>query len=135
MVRGIGQERGIRLGEQRSAASIPLRKDDFIEQFDRRIFRACRFALVDELVEGLCFAQHVHVLAVAVRDAFEELIKVEAEEHAGFAVFTGCWMEEAAVGVEEGSEASHERRTDLIGSESDRADERQATETAIVGDN
>ena len=44
-------------------------------------------------------------------------------------------MEVAAVGVEEGSEASHERSADLIGSESNRADEREAAETAMVGDN
>ena len=55
---------------------------------------------MDEFVEGLCFAQHVHVFAVAVRDTFEKLVDVEAVEHAVFAVLAGYWVEEAAVGVE-----------------------------------
>ena len=134
MVGSIRQEGNVRLGEEGRAASIALGKDDFVEEFDCRILRARRFALVDEFVEGLRVAQHVHVLAVAVRDAFEELVDAEAVEHAGFAVLAGGRVEEAAVGVEEGGEAAHERRADLIGAESDGADERHAAKTAVVGD-
>ena len=56
MIRSIGEERDIRLREQRGATSIPLRKDDLVKQLDRRIFGPSRLALVDEFVEGLRFA-------------------------------------------------------------------------------
>lgn len=133
MIRGIRQETRIRLREQRSASSIPFGKDDLIEQLDRRIFGASGFALVNELVEGLCLTQHMHVLAVAMRDALEELVDVEMVEHACFAAFTGCWVEEATVGVEEGGEASDESCADLVCPECDGADECQAVQTAVMG--
>ena len=46
---------------QGRTAAVALGKDDFVEEFDGGVFAAGGFALVDELVEHLCLAEHVHV--------------------------------------------------------------------------
>ena len=55
---------------------------------------------MDELVEHLRLAEHVHVVAVAMRDAFQELVHVEMVDHTRFTPITGSGMEKSTVGVE-----------------------------------
>lgn len=73
---------------------------------------------MDEFVEHLRLAEHIHVLRVAVWNALEESVHVEVIDQAGLARFSGGWMEILAVGVEEGGEASNKCSSDLIGAES-----------------
>jgi hypothetical protein len=82
----------------------------------------------------LRFAQHVHVLAVAVRHALEELVDVEVVYHTRFAALARCWVKEAAVGVEKGSETSYEGCADLVCPEGHWTDQCDAGEAAVVGD-
>jgi hypothetical protein len=115
---GLGGEEG-----EGGAAAVALRQDDFVEQLDGRVLGARGFALVDELVEHLRLPQHVHVLRVAVRDRFEEVVHVEVVDQAGFAGLARGGVEVLAVGVEEGGEAADEGGADLVGAESEGADE------------
>ena len=65
MIRGVREEVGVRFRRehrQRRAAAVALGEDDLVEELDGRVFAARGFALVDELVEHLCLAEHVHVL-------------------------------------------------------------------------
>ena len=77
MIGSIREEGRTRFRKERSPTSIALREDNLIEQLDRRILCSRGFALVNEFVECLGFAQHVHVLAVAVRHTLEESFHVE----------------------------------------------------------
>jgi hypothetical protein len=76
----------------------------------------------------------VHVFAVAVRDALEELVDVEVVDHTYFAALARRWVQEAAVGVEEGCETSHEGRADLVCPEGYWTYQCDAGEAAVVGD-
>ena len=57
--------------------TIPLGKDDLVEQLDARVLGSRRLAFMDELVEGLRLAQHVHIVAVSMWHTLQELIHVE----------------------------------------------------------
>jgi len=108
---------------QARTAPVALRQDDFVEELDGRVFGARGFALVDEFVEHLRLPQHVHVLRVAVRNAFEEVVHVEMIDEAGLARFARGRKKILAVGVEEGGEATDKGGADLVGTESVWADE------------
>jgi len=47
---------------QRRAAAVALGENDLVEELNGRVLAAGGFTLVDELVEHLCLAEHVHVL-------------------------------------------------------------------------
>lgn len=87
VIRSIREKGGRRLREERALTTVPLRHDDLVEELDARIFSTDRFALVDELVEHLRLAQHVHIFAVAMGTALEELVHVEVVDETGFAAF------------------------------------------------
>ncbi len=71
--------------EERLFPAIAFRQNNLVKEFYVGVLGAGGLALVDELVEGLGLAEEVHVLAVAVRDAAQELVHVEVVEQAGFA--------------------------------------------------
>ena len=122
MVGGVGQEGSVGLVEEGRAAAVALGEDDFVEELDGGVLRARRLAFVDEFVESLRLAEHVHVLAVAVWYALKELVHVEMVGHPGFAPLAGRRVQEAAIGVEEGGEAADEGGADLVRAEGNGAD-------------
>lgn len=81
MVRRVRQKAGVGLREERSPSSVAFRQDDFVEELDGWVLGATLFALVNEFVESLRLSQHVHVLAVAMWDAPQELLHVEVVDH------------------------------------------------------
>ena len=114
MIRGVGKEIGVRFRRehgQRRPAAVALGEDDLVEEFDGRVFAARGFALVDELVEHLCLAEHVHILRVTVWHALEEGVHVEVIDQACLARFSRGWVKILAIGVEEGGEASDKNET------------------------
>ncbi len=89
MIGSVCEEGSVGFREACHSASITLRKDDLVKEFDGRIFGTRCFTLVDKFVEGLRFAEHLHVIAIAMGNAFYELIHVEMVEHARFASIAG----------------------------------------------
>lgn len=93
MIGSISEECGVRFAREKGrAAAVSFREDDFVEEFDGRVFGAGGFALVDELVEHLRLAEHMHVLGVAVRNALEERVHVEVVDEASFAGLARGWV-------------------------------------------
>lgn len=118
----VRQETSIALRKQTAPSAVAFRQNNLIEQLDARVFGAGGLALVDELVELLGLAQHVHVFGVAVRAGLEEGVHVEVVDEAGFLGLAGRRVQVAPVGVEERGEAADESGTNLVGVEGDRAD-------------
>nr|POE52148.1 hypothetical protein CFP56_52529 [Quercus suber] len=90
VIGGVGEETGVRFGEERGPTTIALRQDDLVEELDGWVFGTGGFAVVDEFVEGLGFAEQVHVFTVAVWHAFDELVHVEVVDETGFPSVARC---------------------------------------------
>lgn len=90
MVAGIGEEVGFSFVEVRRRATVLLRKDDFVEEFDLRIFARDALTFVDKFVERLGLLQTGQVLHVLRRLVLHEFIHLELVVHARlFAVASG----------------------------------------------
>lgn len=113
-------------------ASVSLRQDDFIEEFDGRVVRPGGFPFVDELVECLGLPQHVHIFAITMRDTAQKVVHVKVIDQTSFFALAGCWMHEFPVGIEERGEASYERGTHLVGFERNRADQCDGIHTSVM---
>lgn len=87
---------------------------------------------MDELVEGLCLAQHVHIVAVSMWHTLQELIHVEVVDESLLLTFSRGWMHIAPIGVEEGREAADEGCAYLVCAERHRADYAHGRRTTAV---
>lgn len=123
VVAGIRQEVGFGLVEVGGRAAVLLRKNDFVKQLDLGIFARSAFAFVDELVERLSLLQCSQVLHVFRWLSLHKLLHLELIVHARLLAVATGWHKVATVRVQQAGEASHERCTHLIGSESRRADD------------
>ena len=132
MIGSVGEERSVGFRKERCASSIPFGKDDFVEELDGRVFCSSRLAFMNELVEGLCVAQHVHVIAITVRHTLQKLLHLEMVGHSCLAPVARCGMQETAVSVEERGKAPHESRANLVGSESNRANKADGLKAPIM---
>lgn len=77
MVRGVAEEARARFRKEAPVPTIALGENDLVEKLDARIFSARRLSLVNELIECLRLSQHVHIFAVAMWYALQELVHVE----------------------------------------------------------
>lgn len=122
VVAGIRKKIGLRLVEVRCCATVLLRKNHLVEEFDLGILTRSALTFMDELIESLSLLQDSQVLHVLCWLSFHKLLHLELVVHSRLLAVTSSRYKESPVRVKQTGETSHERCAHLVGSKSSRAD-------------